>query len=67
MAVCARGAGVLMNPDDDTRDGMLFRLWIKMATVRPSRVAVALARCLTEDDYREALLKLAREERINLP
>jgi hypothetical protein len=53
--------------DDDIRDAKLFRLWIRLANVKPGRVASTLARCTTEGDYREALLKLAREERINLP
>ncbi len=56
-----------INRDSDERDGALFRLWIRLAATNPSRIAVALAKCTTEADYRAALMSVAKELRINLP
>lgn len=56
-----------MGDDEDIRDAAFFRLWIRLASQCPSRVAIALAPCAVERDYRMALSRLAREERINLP
>ena len=53
--------------DMDANDAVLFRFWIRMAASHPGRVARALAKCVTLADYRHALVKLAKEERINLP
>lgn len=56
-----------MSDDQDTLDAILFRLWIDLASRKPSRVMHAIMNCLTSDEYRAALIELAREERINLP
>lgn len=46
-----------LKPDDD-QDGELFRFWIDEAARNPSRVAAAIANCVTPDDYRAALRRL---------
>lgn len=56
-----------MADNEDIRDAALFRLWIRLADEKPSKVAVALAHCTHAEDYRVALTLLARQERINLP
>ena len=63
------GKPVYIEPDadDDSRDGVLFRLWIRLAASHPGTVAKHLAPCLSESDYRRALIQLAREFKINLP
>lgn len=56
--------------DDDARDGILFRFWIRAASYPngwPGDVAKALANCLTAADYRRALTELARTKGVNLP
>lgn len=53
--------------EEDFRDAQLFRLWIRLASTKPGKVAVAIATCVTPDEYRAALVMLARQERINLP
>ena len=40
------------------KDAELFQYWIKMAAVKPGKVATAIASCLTPEEYREALTKL---------
>lgn len=42
-------------------DALMFRFWIKAATMSPGRVAQFLQGCLTEDDYRAALSALRRQ------
>ncbi len=37
------------------QDAIRFRLWIQLAAEKPSVVAKALANCITEEQYREAL------------
>lgn len=56
-----------MTPDEDIRDAALFRLWIRLGSEQPSRVANKLTWCKTVEQYRAALMELAQEERINLP
>lgn len=51
----------------EVTDGILFRFWVHMAAQQPGKVANALLHCLTPEDYRRALLKVAEAERINLP
>lgn len=57
--------------DDDTRDGILFRFWIRAASFViggwPSETARALANCHTPADYRRALTELATRRGVNLP
>lgn len=56
--------------DDDMRDGLLFRFWIRMASYpggSPSKLIKALHNCTTVEQYRAALMQLAKEEGINLP
>ena len=59
------------DPDDDTRDGILFRFWIKMALPppdgSPSQIAMAIMSCITPSDYRTALTELAVKRGVNLP
>lgn len=55
---------------DDTRDGLLFRFWIRAASYPagwPSVTMRALSPCVTPEDYRAALMKLARDKGVNLP
>ncbi len=55
---------------DDTRDGMLFRFWIKAGSYPggwPGETSVALANCKTPADYRLALMTLAQRKGVNLP
>lgn len=55
---------------DDTRDGILFRFWIKEAAYpggHPAALAVALNKCITVEDYRVALTLHARKQGVNLP
>lgn len=56
-----------MTDDEDIRDAILFRLWIRLCERCAGRVAVALAHCIRPQEYRTALIKLAQEEGINLP
>lgn len=59
-----------MTEDDDIRDAMLFRFWIKAASYPggwPSETVKALENCLTPYDYRKALTELARRKGVNLP
>lgn len=56
-----------LDDDRDVLDAALFRYWIKLASTTPSRVARAIAPCVTSGEYRAALIALAREDRINLP
>lgn len=53
--------------EDDILDAALFRYWIKLASITPSRVAVAIASCTSPSAYRSALIKLAKQDRLNLP
>ena len=53
--------------DNDDFDGVLFRFWIHAASYYPCQTAKAISGCLTPEDYRTALLALARERRVNLP
>ena len=65
-----------MNDLDDTRDGMLFRLWCRAASFPGGRPSV-LMRLIDEEcklsgrgepaAYRRALLQYAEIEGINLP
>lgn len=55
---------------DDTSDGILFRFWIRHGSFpdgKPGELAVAIAKCLTVEDYRVALTLLARKNGVNLP
>ena len=56
--------------DDDTRDGMLFRFWIRMASWpggSPMKLCGAILKCKSPADYRKALTELAIAEGVNLP
>ena len=53
--------------EQDILDAALFRYWIGMANGQPGRVASAIAHCIRPNEYRLALIKLAKEDRINLP
>ena len=56
--------------EDDCRDGVLFRFWIRMASFpggAPSKVSTALGACHTAPEYRKALTELAIREGVNLP
>lgn len=57
----------IIDPDDDARDGMLFRLWIRLAETHPSDVAKELAPCVSASDHRRALMWLAEKWKVNLP
>lgn len=55
---------------DDTRDGMLFRFWIRAASYPggwPNELMNALTHCTQPGDYRVALTLLARRKGVNLP
>ena len=59
-----------MTEHDDDLDGVLFRFWIRAASYPdgwPSAVAAALSPCTRPEEYRAALMKLAREKGVNLP
>lgn len=60
--------------EDDTRDGMLFRFWIRAASYPggwPSElvnlIAEHTAAGATPAGYRRALMELARRKGVNLP
>ena len=56
--------------EDDYRDGVLFRFWIRMASYpegSPIKLAKALGSAVTPADYRKALTELAAREGVNLP
>lgn len=53
--------------DENILDAILFRYWITAASVKPSKVAKAIMNCLTPNEYRKALIELAKEDGINLP
>jgi hypothetical protein len=66
----------MTDTDDDTRDGMLFRLWCKAASYpggRPSRLNRLIQKHspaqgnMQPQHYRAALMEYAQEEGINLP
>lgn len=65
------------DPDDDARDGILFRFWIRAASC-PGGWPSALAKAFQEHGpksgenmqprhYRAALMALAKEKGVNLP
>lgn len=59
-----------MDYDDDSRDGILFRFWIRAASWPggfPSELLGAIIDCHTPADYRRELLALAKAKGINLP
>lgn len=59
-----------MDYDDDSRDGILFRFWIRSASWPggfPADLMTALKDCLTPADYRRELLALAKAKGVNLP
>lgn len=56
-----------MADDEDIRDAACFRLWVRLAENSPIRVAKALAKCVSAEDHRKAILTLAVEEGVNLP
>lgn len=57
----------MTDDQDDVLDAALFRLWCRAASTHPGLVAKKLAPCLTPDAYRNALISVARELRVNLP
>lgn len=66
----------MTDTDDDTRDGILFRLWCKAASYpggKPSRLIVLIEKNsptqgnMQPKHYRAALMEYAKEEGINLP
>ncbi|KAB2689711.1 hypothetical protein [Brucella tritici] len=59
-----------MDYDDDSRDGILFRFWIRAASYPggfPAALMRALKDCHTPADYRRALTELAKDKGVNLP
>lgn len=56
-----------MSEDDDIRDAMLFRFWIRAAESWPGETANILAQCHSAEDYRAALTLLANRHGVNLP
>ena len=55
---------------DDELDGVLFRFWIRAASYPdgwPGALMIALTSCKTPDEYRAALMKLAKEKGVNMP
>lgn len=59
-----------MSFDDDSRDGILFRFWIRAASWPggfPSELLGAIIDCHTPADYRRELLALAKAKGVNLP
>jgi hypothetical protein len=56
--------------NDDTRDGMLFRFWIKAGSYPggyPAETMAAIEHCRTPEQYRVALTELAIKKGVNLP
>jgi hypothetical protein len=62
--------------DDDMRDGILFRLWVRAASYPggwPSRLSQLIQEETTAEGhaspatYRRALMRLAAEKGVNLP
>lgn len=56
--------------DNDNRDGVLFRFWIRAASYPegwPFETAGAIAACTTPAEYRRALTELAKKKGVNLP
>ena len=56
--------------DDDYRDGVLFRFWIRMAAYpggSPMKLVRAITDCEKPAEYRRALTELAKSEGVNLP
>ncbi|MGB3833751.1 MAG: hypothetical protein WA975_18020 [Mesorhizobium sp.] len=62
--------------DDDMRDGILFRLWVRVASYPggwPSRLSQLIQEETTAEGratpaaYRRALMRLADEKGVNLP
>ncbi len=69
-------ADVTFDADDDARDGVLFRFWIRAASYPggwPGRLAMLIQEELaaethaTPAGYRRALTRLAAEKGVNLP
>jgi hypothetical protein len=65
-----------LEDEDDMRDGMLFRLWVRAASYPggwPSRLAHLIQEETVKDKhvtpaaYRRALMRLAEEKGVNLP
>lgn len=59
-----------MNCDDDSRDGILFRFWIRAACYPggfPVDLMKALKSCHAPADYRRELTALAKAKGVNLP
>lgn len=66
----------MTDPEDDARDGILFRFWIRAASYPegwPSRLIELIQEENTRDgratpaSYRRALRRLAAEKGVNLP
>ena len=64
------------DPDDDDRDGILFRFWIRAASYPggwPNRLMTLIHEEVTKEGnatpaaYRRALMMLANEKGVNLP
>lgn len=56
--------------DDDDRDGVLFRFWIRAASYPggwPMDLMKAIKDCTTPAEYRRALTELAEQKGVNLP
>lgn len=54
-------------PPSIEEDAKLFRYWMDQATAYPGRVANALSGCAWDDDYRQALRKMMREDEEQSP
>lgn len=62
--------GKQVDYESDELDGVLFRFWIRAASYPggwPMDLMRTLRDCTTPEDYRKALLDLARSKGVNLP
>lgn len=65
----AMGPAITANGRLDDVDGVLFRFWVRASIDESAigEVASALSKCASVDQYRLALVDLARRQGINLP
>lgn len=57
----------MIDVNNDDLDAVLFRFWIRAASEFPSETMIAICSAKTADEYRVALLNLARVKKMNLP
>ena len=65
----AIGAAIVTDHRLDDVDGVLFRFWVRASSDLSAigEVSSALSKCASFDQYRSALVDLARRQGINLP